>query len=86
METPFGVWLPQVTIVRCRRLADAQLAVEAIRERHCVVLQLEGTEPAEARRIVDFLAGAARALDGSMERVGEDTFLCAPLGVNVSQG
>ena len=86
METPFGVWLPQVTIVGCRRLADAQLAVEAVRARHCVVLQLEGAEPAEAQRIVDFLSGATRALDGSMDRIDEATFLCAPLGVSVQQG
>ena len=86
METPFGVWLPQVTIVRCRRLEEAQLAVEAVRSRHCVVLQLEGAEPAEAQRIVDFLSGATHALDGSINRIDEATFLCAPLGVSVLQG
>ena len=41
MESAFGVWLPQVTILRSRRLSDAQSAVEAIRQRHCVLLQLE---------------------------------------------
>lgn len=86
METPFGVWLPQVTIVRCRRLEEAQLAVEAVRSRHCVVLQLDDAEPTEAQRIVDFLCGATSALDGSMDRIGEATFVCAPLGVNVRQG
>ncbi|MBM5784772.1 MAG: cell division protein SepF [Cyanobacteria bacterium K_DeepCast_35m_m1_288] len=82
--TPFGVWLPQVTILRTRRLSEAQNAVEAIRQRHCVLLQLEDTEPAEAQRIVDFMAGAVNALDGQVERIGECTFLFAPAGVTVS--
>ena len=86
METALGVWLPQVTIVRCRRLEEAQLAVEAVRSRHCVVLQLEDADPAEAQRIVDFLCGASSALDGSMDRIGDATFLIAPMGVNVRQG
>ena len=86
MNTPFGVWLPQVTIVRCLTLADAQQAVEAVRARHSVVLQLEQADPAEAQRVIDFLAGATSALDGSIDRIGEHTYLCAPMGVSVSQG
>jgi cell division inhibitor SepF len=82
--TPFGVWLPQVTILRTRRLSEAQIAVEAIRQRHCVLLQLDDAEPAEAQRIVDFLSGAISALAGQVERIGESTFLFAPAGVSVS--
>ena len=70
METPFGVWLPQVTILRTRSLSAAQGAVEAIRQRHCVLLQLDVATPEEAQRIVDFLTGAINALDGQVERIG----------------
>ena len=62
METPFGVWLQQVTILRSRKLSDAQEAVEAIRQRHCVLLQLDDAAPEEAQRIIDFLSGAVSAL------------------------
>lgn len=86
MQTPFGVWLPQVTIVRCRRLEQGQEAIDAVRSRHCVVLQLEDAEPQEAQRIVDFIAGAVCALDGTVERVGEHTLLFSPAGVTVSHG
>jgi cell division inhibitor SepF len=85
METPFGVWLPQVTILRSRRLSDAQNAVEAIRQRHCVLLQLDDADPAEAQRIIDFLAGAISALDGQVERIGDATVLFSPTGVRVSR-
>ena len=83
--TPFGVWLPQVTILRSRRLSDAQNAVEAIRQRHCVLLQLDDADPAEAQRIVDFLSGAISALDGQVERIGDSTVLFSPAGVSVSR-
>jgi cell division inhibitor SepF len=83
--SPFGVWLPQITILRSCRLSDAQNAVEAIRQRHCVLLQLEDAEPAEAQRIVDFVAGAISALDGQVERIGDATVLFSPAGVGVSR-
>jgi cell division inhibitor SepF len=83
--TPFGVWLPQVTILRSRRLSDAQNAVEAIRQRHCVLLQLDDADPAEAQRVIDFLAGAISALDGQVERIGDATVLFSPAGVTVSR-
>lgn len=85
MQTPFGIWLPQVTVLRCQQFEQASDAVDAVRERQCVVLQLEGMEPSEAQRILDFVAGAVHALDGQMERVGDGTYLCAPAGVGVSQ-
>lgn len=85
METPFGVWLPQVTILDCRRLEQAVQALEALRARHCLVLQLARAEPQEAQRIVDFMAGAVSALDGQVERLGDDAFLFSPAGVIVSR-
>ena len=85
METPFGVWLPQVTILCSRRLSDAQNAVGVVRQRHCVLLQLDDADPAEAQRIIDFLAGAISALDGQVERIGDATVLFSPAGVRVSR-
>jgi cell division inhibitor SepF len=64
MDTTFGAWLPQVTLLRSRRLRDAQKVVEAIRQRHCVLLQLDDAAPEEAQRIIDFIAGAVSGLDG----------------------
>ena len=81
--TPFGVWLPQVTILRSRKLSDAQTAVEAIRQRQCVLLQLDDAAPEEAQRIMDFLSGAISAIDDQVERIGECTFLFAPAGFSI---
>lgn len=84
METPFGVWLPQITILECHRLDQAMQAVEVVSAHHCVVLQLGRADPLEAQRIVDFMAGVVSALDGRVERLGDDAFLFSPAGVIVS--
>ena len=85
MQTPFGIWLPQVTVLRCEQFDKAVDAVDAIRQRQCVVLQLDHLDPTEAQRVLDFVAGATHAMDGQMERVGEGTYLFAPSGVEVSR-
>ena len=43
-----------------------------------VILNLEQTEEDVARRAIDFVSGAAYALDGYYERVGERVFLFTP--------
>jgi len=85
MDAPFGVWLPQVTIVRCHTLQGGQPALEALRRRHCVVLQLDAAEAQEAQRILDFLSGAVTALDGAVECIDARTFLFCPSGVALSR-
>jgi len=85
MNSPFGVWLPQMHVIRCGRFEDAMVAAQALQERQCVVLQLDGMDPLQAQRLVDFVAGAVEALEGQIERIGESTVLCAPAGVEVSR-
>lgn len=85
MNTAFGVWLPQVHVIRCERFDDAMVAAQALQERQCVVLQLDGMDPLQAQRLVDFVAGAVQALEGRIERIGEGTVLCAPAGVEVGR-
>ena len=86
MNTAFGVWWPQVHVIRCERFDDAMVAAQALQERQCVGLQLDGMDPQQAQRLVDFVAGAVEALEGRIERIGEGTVLCAPAGVEVSRG
>ena len=52
-----------------------------IRDRRAVVLNLESATRDEARRILDFIAGAAYALDGKVQRVSNATYLITPKNV-----
>jgi cell division inhibitor SepF len=53
-------------------------AIQALRERKSVVLNLTMMDPDQAQRAVDFVAGGTYAIDGHQERVGESIFLFTP--------
>jgi cell division inhibitor SepF len=59
-------------------------AIQALRERKSVVLNLTMMDPDQAQRAVDFIAGGTYALDGHQERIGESIFLFTPSCVQVS--
>ena len=46
-------------------------------------INFENTDPHEAARIVDFVSGATFALDGKLEKVGKDIFMCVPVNVSI---
>ncbi len=56
---------------------------DQLREKHAVVLNLEGTSKDVARRLVDFLSGCAYALDGKMKRIAASTYLITPYNVDI---
>ncbi|MDY0408112.1 cell division protein SepF [Virgibacillus soli] len=47
--------------------------------RKSVVVNLQRVEHAEAKRMIDFLSGTIYALNGNMQKLGTQTFLCAPI-------
>ena len=59
-------------------------AIQALRERKSVVLNLTIMDPDQAQRAVDFVAGGTYAMDGHQERIGESIFLFTPNCVQVS--
>ena len=67
-----------------RSFDEMPSAIQALRERKTVVLNLTMMEPDQAQRAVDFVAGGTFAIDGHQERVGESIFLFAPSCVTVT--
>ncbi len=59
-------------------------AIQALRERKTVILNLTMMDPDQAQRAVDFVAGGTFAIDGNQERVGESIFLFTPNCVTVT--
>jgi cell division inhibitor SepF len=52
--------------------------------RRAVVINLQRVDHQQAKRIVDFLSGTVYALNGDIQKLGAETFLCTPDNVNVS--
>ncbi len=63
---------------------DVQTIVDHLKNRRAVILNLEETDKAVARRIADFMSGAVYALEGTMQKVSGSIFLFTPPNVEVS--
>ena len=74
----------EVSFMEPRSFDEMPQAIQALRERKTVILNLTMMDPDQAQRAVDFVAGGTYAIDGHQERVGESIFLFAPSCVNVS--
>ena len=74
----------EVVLMEPRSFEEMPQAIQALRERKMVVLNLTMMEPDQAQRAVDFVAGGTYAMDGHQERVGESIFLFTPLCVQVT--
>ena len=74
----------EVFLMEPRSFDEMIRAIQALRDRKTVIINLSMMEPDQAQRAVDFVAGGTFALDGHQERVGDSIFLFAPSCVTVS--
>ncbi|MFM7464189.1 MAG: cell division protein SepF [Cyanobium sp.] len=74
----------EVMLMEPRSFDEMPRAIQGLRERKTVILNLTMMEPDQAQRAVDFVAGGTYAIDGHQERVGESIFLFAPSCVTVT--
>ena len=74
----------EVALMEPRSFDEMPRAIQALRERKTVILNLTMMDPDQAQRAVDFVAGGTFAIDGHQERVGESIFLFAPSCVTVT--
>src|SRR5690625_7688723 len=77
---------PTSKVVLCepRAYNEAQEIADNLVNRRAVVINLERVDHNQAVRIVDFLSGTVYALNGDIQKLGTQTFLCTPDNVKVS--
>lgn len=67
-----------------RQYSEAQEIADHLKNRRSIVVNLQRSDPGQARQIVDFLSGTVYALGGEIQKVGVDIFVCTPDNVEVS--
>ena len=67
------------------RAAVATRQAKHLKAARPVVMNMEKTDADEAQRIVDFIQGVMYALDGRIDQVSENIYLCAPNNMSVSR-
>lgn len=74
----------KVMVVEPFSFDDAQHIADHLKNRKPVVVNLENTDKEIAKRMVDFISGTTYALSGTIQKVGNHIFLCAPSNVDVN--
>ncbi|TXL67608.1 cell division protein SepF [Cerasibacillus terrae] len=67
-----------------RTYNEVQEIADHLVNRRSVVFNLKRLDHEQAMRIVDFMSGTVYAVNGTIQKLGIGTFLCAPDNVNVS--
>lgn len=75
----------EVIFMKPRRFEEMSDAIQALRDRKAVILNLTQLDDKESQRAVDFVTGGNFAIDGSQQQLGEEIFLFAPSCVKVTQ-
>ncbi|HSK47807.1 MAG TPA: cell division protein SepF [Coriobacteriia bacterium] len=77
---------PQVKmhIVEPKSYAEAQAIGDKYKQGTPVILNLAGTKPELAKRLLDFASGLTYGLDGGLQKVSDKVFMLTPHNVEVS--
>jgi len=73
----------EVVLFHAKTFEDAAKAADELRRRKAVILNMENVDKSLTRRVVDFLSGSVYALDGSVKKVAQSTYLFCPHNMDV---
>ena len=73
-----------VKVMEPRSFEDAATIVQHLRNRKTIVLNLHLLDKEQSQRTIDFVCGAAHALDGKPQKVGDLVFVFTPSNVTLS--
>ena len=73
----------EVVLFHAKSFDDAAKAADELRKRKAVILNMENVDKSLTRRVVDFLSGSVYALDGSVKKIAQSTYLFCPHNMDV---
>lgn len=74
----------EVMVVEPRSFGEAGQIVQSLKERKTIVLNLHLLDREQSQRTIDFICGAAHALNGKPQKVGDMVFVFTPSNVVLS--
>lgn len=74
----------EVKVMEPRSFEDAAQIVQHLRDKKTIVLNLHLLDKEQSQRTIDFVCGAAHALDGKPQKVGDLVFVFTPNNVTLS--
>lgn len=74
----------EVMVIEPRSFGEAGQIVQNLKERKTIVLNLHLLDREQSQRTIDFVCGAAHALNGKPQKVGDMVFVFTPSNVVLS--
>ncbi len=74
----------EVMVMEPRSFDDAAQIVQNLKDRKTIVLNLHLLDKEQSQRTIDFICGAAHALNGKPQKVGDLVFVFTPSNVTLS--
>src|SRR5574344_880643 len=74
----------EVMIVEPRSFGEAGQMVKHLKDRKTVILNLHLLDKEQSQRTIDFVCGAAHALNGTPQKIGDLVFIFTPSNVTLS--
>ena len=73
----------EVVLFHAKSFDSAAKAADELRRKKAVILNMENVDKSLTRRVVDFLSGSVYALDGSVKKIAQSTYLFCPHNMDV---
>lgn len=73
----------KVVVIEPKSFEEAGHIINQLRDNRPVLVNFENTDSHAYTRILDFISGATYALEGNIEKVGKDIYMCVPSGISI---
>lgn len=74
----------EVTVIEPRSFSESAQIVRKLLDKKTVVLHLDLLDKEQSQRTIDFVCGAAHALNGTAKKISDMVFIFAPSNVSLS--
>jgi len=68
----------KVLVIEPMAYSEAQEIAEHLLQERAVIINLQKIAPEQGKRIIDFLSGTIYAVNGDLQKVSTNTYLCTP--------
>ena len=74
----------EVTVIEPRSFSESAQIVKKLIDKKTVILHLDLLDKEQSQRTIDFICGAAHALNGTAQKISDMVFIFTPSNVNLS--
>ena len=74
----------EVTVIEPRSFSEAAQIVKKLIDKKTVILHLDLLDKEQSHRTIDFVCGAAHALNGTAQKISDMVFIVTPSNVSLS--